>query len=210
MLLAFKSINIKYIILLILITFLILFISISINIYNKNKLDKLNKEYNAYKEISNIIQKESNKAIASLESAIKDKDKQISTALKSIENLKKEDIKKEIKIEALEKEREGLTDPTAIISNLENQVAGWKERFTLARQEIEEKDKIIFNLTETYNIQLNISAEYKKQLMTVVNERGALEKVNKILMRTNRSEKAQKYVAIGAVIVAIIFIVRGG
>ena len=50
-----------------------------------------------------------------------------------------------------------------IIENLKSQIIVWRDKFTLAQQEISNKDKIIFNLTEKYNSQVIISDQWKKQ-----------------------------------------------
>lgn len=53
-------------------------------------------------------------------------------------------------------------DKDAQISNLTEQVNTWKKRFTLARDIITDKDKIIFNLNEKYESQLRISVDFEK------------------------------------------------
>jgi len=53
-------------------------------------------------------------------------------------------------------------DTEAIIANLTEQVDAWKQRFTLARDIITDKDKIIFNLNEKYDSQVKISIDFEK------------------------------------------------
>lgn len=93
----------------------------------------------------------------------------IDSLMTVVSGLEEKDEYKNATIEKLEKENEGLTDKDEIIANLNDQVRAWKERFTLAQQQIEAKGGIIFDLKAKYDSEheLRLSLEgivfdYKK------------------------------------------------
>lgn len=101
-------------------------------------------------------------------SEIKDREKLIKelTAVNealevNIEKVRAESNRLDTRIQELETEREALTDKDEVIANLEAQVSAWREKFSLARDEIEIKDRQLFNLTEKYEAQLAISNHWK-------------------------------------------------
>jgi len=140
---------------------LIFFTVKSCNLYDENSV--LKGKYATYQTLAKEHTKLMQAAIVEQEKKIKElEQKQIIYE----ENIKK----KEGQIASLhgttgelEKQRRELTDKDAIIANLDTQIAAWKEKFSLAQSVIEEKDKIIFNLTEKYDAQVTISNSYKLQ-----------------------------------------------
>lgn len=80
-------------------------------------------------------------------------------------------------------------DKDAQITNLESQVTIWKEKFTLAQNIITDKDSIIFNLTNQYKIQLNVSNEYKTLYENELNLRIKCEVLLKATTRKLHTAK---------------------
>jgi chromosome segregation ATPase len=72
------------------------------------------------------------------------------------------------RIASLEAEYRALgNDKDGQIENLKSQVKAWSERFSLVMLELEDKDKIIFDLKQKYDFQVQITmkwqADYAKQ-----------------------------------------------
>jgi len=89
------------------------------------------------------------------------------------------------------------------IVNLESQVNTWKEKFTLAELIISDKDNIIFNLKEQYELQLEVSVEYKTLYETQVQltDRGyTLLSITQRKLRTAR---------VGGTVKNVIIVVAG-
>ena len=133
---------------------LIFFTVKSCNLYDENSV--LKGKYETYRTLAKEHTKLMQAAIAEQEKKIKElEQKQIIYE----ENIKKKEgqiASLHVTTGELKKQRRELTDKDAIIANLDTQVAAWKEKFSLAQSVIEEKDKIIFNLTEKYDAQVTI------------------------------------------------------
>lgn len=107
---------------------------------------------------------EADKRIADLIAVDVEKDKQIAVLNATIA-VKNSSIKilheKTAKLEVEFALYATLHDKDAQIVNLQEQVNVWKQKFDLAESTIADKDGIIFSLTEKYDAQVKISAEWK-------------------------------------------------
>jgi len=134
-------------------------------------------------------------------------------SLNTVIATKEDDITKLVgKAGKWEQAEAAIVDKDEMIANLRQQVSTWKSAFTLAREQSEAKDEIIFNLTEKYNVQVKISAEYKalwqgeKALRTNAELRiGVLEKQAGSLWSLDLGNKA---VVLGLVALAVFGLVK--
>ena len=88
------------------------------------------------------------------------------------------------------------------VVNLEGQLNIWKDKFTLATKIIADKDAIIFNMIDQYELQLGVSAEYKDLYETQIQltDRGyTLLNIAERKIRTARFGGTIKTIAIGAI-----------
>jgi len=106
-----------------------------------------------------------------------------------------------------------IQDKDELITNLRSQIETWGERFTLAQQIIEEKDKIIFSLKEQYALQVKITLEKDGQILS----RDELIGIKDMRIAGLESElKKQKYwgavntwLGRGAIVYVIIDLAKG-
>ena len=140
---------------------LIFFTVKSCNLYDENSV--LKGKYETYQALAKEHTKLMQAAIAEQEKKIKELEQKQTIYEESIKKKEGQIANLHGTTAELEKKRRELTDKDAIIANLDTQVAAWKEKFSLAQSVIEEKDKIIFNLTEKYDAQVTISNSYKLQ-----------------------------------------------
>ena len=127
----------------------------------KNK--ELKAQYEAMKKSTQSDKVVSDKVISDQEKKIADLDTKNKEHQATIASLKKKLIPLDQTTSALEAARKTLTNKDDIIANLDQQVAAWKQKFTLAQDIIAEKDAIIFGLTDKYEAQVKISAELRKE-----------------------------------------------
>ena len=97
------------------------------------------KEYLELKKHSEMEIYKLNAAIDSANTVIADKEEEIET--------------RDDRLKALREAQKVLTNKDDIIENLKTQIFVLDEKFTLARQQLKEKDLIIFALTEKYELE---------------------------------------------------------
>lgn len=156
-------------------------------LYDENSV--LKGKYEAYRAIAIEDIRQAQGVIAEQEKKIKALDEKQKTLEASIEKKNGQIKTLNLATAELEKQRKELTDKDEIIANLDAQIAAWKEKFFIAQSIIEEKDKIIFSLTEKYEAQIKISNSYKLMYEDMVKVNAVAELRIKRLereLRTNR------------------------
>ena len=149
---------------------IILFVSFVASLKKSNDLNSENQELKIKEADLEIRLKETdakaNEIIDQYEKRIAELQGNIDSSNTVISNLGGESSVLEAKIKSLERVQETITDKDELIQNLQSQVNLWKERFSLAQAEIEEKDKIIFSLTEQYESAKGIIIKKDKQILS--------------------------------------------
>jgi hypothetical protein len=181
---------------------LFIFLQRGCNVYDR--YSELKGLYEGGKAEAEKEKQEAQKVIQELKKEIGEKDKLIALAEDNVIELKKRDEYKTQDLEKLESEVVNLKDNGRIIENLIGQVAIWKQRFSLAQNQLAEKDKIIFSLTEKYDAQLKISIQweglYNRQfgLNKILEDRVAL--ADKKISRLSFESKIEKVLITGFII----------
>jgi septal ring factor EnvC (AmiA/AmiB activator) len=181
---------------------LFIFLQRGCNVYDR--YSELKGLYEGNKAEAEKEKQEAQKVIQELKKEIGEKDKLIALAEDNVIELKKRDEYKTQDLEKLESEVVNLKDNGRIIENLIGQVAIWKQRFSLAQNQLAEKDKIIFSLTEKYDAQLKISIQweglYNRQfgLNKILEDRVAL--ADKKISRLSFESKIEKVLITGFII----------
>ena len=179
-----------------------IFLHRSCNIYDR--YSELKGLYEGNKAQTEKEKQESQKAIQELKKEIGEKEKSIALSEANVINLKKRDEFKSQDLKKLESEIINLKDKDKIIENLKSQINVWSERFTLAQNQLAEKDKIIFSLTEKFNAQVKISIQweglYNRQvgLNKILEDRIAL--ADKKISRLGFESKIEKVLITGLAI----------
>ena len=125
-------------------------------------------EYQALKGISaeneRIAKEKIADAHADIDNLVEDNRQlhlQISESVGNISNLDGDVVRLEDELATIRTEAETIPNLKEQIVNLEGQVNICKERFTLAENIIADKDEIIFNLKEQYELQIGISVNFE-------------------------------------------------
>lgn len=126
-----------------------------------DKYSELKGQYDAYKQDVNEKEQKAKKTISEQETKIEKLQESTDKLIVELDTIEKKTVVKDSEIGSLEEELKGLKGKDEIIVNLKSQVVVWKEKFSLAQQTIERKDKIIFNLSEKYDAQLRITETWK-------------------------------------------------
>ncbi len=127
-----------------------------------DKVSELKGEHEALQIAYADLDMKSREMIAAYQQDIAAKDKAIAEANHTVGIIKDKLKTKDAAIADLEAEYVNLGEnKDAKISNLQAQIAVWKDKFTLAEGIIAEKDAIIFDLTAKYETQVKITLEWK-------------------------------------------------
>ena len=127
----------------------------------KGELKESKGAHENQKMVTTEVQLEADKRIAGLVEKLSKRDDKIESLYTEIRKKVLIDVEEERRIEELEAEEIVLVDKDEIIDNLHSQISGWKERFTLVSGIVEDQKKIIFSLTEKYDIQVKITLEWE-------------------------------------------------
>lgn len=146
---------------------------------SRGKLDISRNGHEDQKIATLEVQLKADKKISDLLTVLSKKDEEIEHLETGIRKRDLKDVEKERKIEELEKEEIVLVDKGEIIVNLHAQISGWKERFALASNTIDDKDKIIFSLRAQYDIQVKITLEWETKFNAERALRASAENVIK-------------------------------
>ena len=195
--------NYKYIIAILILVIII----IAFGAYKRSqdaKLYRIEGLYEGNKAEAEKEKQEAQKVIQELKKEIGEKDKLIALAEDNVIELKKRDEYKSQDLAKLESEVVNLKDKDKIIENLKSQINVWSERFTLAQNQLAEKDKIIFSLTEKYNAEVKISIQweglYNRQvdLNKILEDKGKV--ADKKIARLGFESKIEKVLITGFII----------
>lgn len=169
------------------------------------KLDIAKGNHENQKIVTAEVQLEADKNIAGLVEKLSKRDDKIESLHTEIRKKVLVDVEEERKIEELEAEEIVLVDKDEIIDNLHSQISGWKERFTLVSGIVEDQKKIIFSLTEKYDIQVKITLEVENKLKSEKALRISAENVIKEATKEIRVLKFKSKLKTGGIaLVAVV------
>ena len=167
-------------------------------------------------ELQNDLQHQdqiSKEAIAEYEKKIAELNGNIDSSNTIIAGIGEKDEALADRTKRLEAARREITNKDALISNLEQQVETWRARFSLAQDTIAEKDKIIFSLTDKYEIQLKITKEREAQILARDNlleiKDLRIAGLEKQIARDHFWSKAKSYALVGTLGYVLIDIIAG-
>jgi chromosome segregation ATPase len=154
--------------------------------YLHNKDIELKTQYETLKKDTALLEQTKQVELAALTKQIaqlQEKNAQSEQVIVRLQN-QQESLNKPLS--ELEAVRKTLTDKDAIISNLDKQVALWKEKFSLAQEIIANKDSVIFSLTEQYKAQVQIAENWKREYTGEYNLRVLAEQRIAVLEKSNK------------------------
>jgi len=173
------------------------------------KIGHLEGQIEEISAISETDRKAAEKTIAEQTKIIGDMTKKIEVA--NTEVFKKNEQIKSVNmtLEELDKQYKTLTDCPLQRDNLTKQVTAWKDKFSLAKGIIEDKDGIIFSLTDKYEAQIKITAAVQVQLDNCTTMQTLLEKEVTALKWELRKSRLVGSVKTGIVLAAAGYVIYG-
>lgn len=154
------------------------------------KLNIARNDYENQRVVTVGVQLEADKKIEGLIEELSNRDLRIETLVISIDKRELRDVEKERLLEELEAEEIVLVDKDEIIDNLHSQISGWKERFTLASDTIDDQRQIIFSLKEKYDIQVNITLAWEAKFNS---ERALRIRAEDVIKESVKQIRALKF-----------------
>lgn len=168
--------------------------------------DKLNYWKGQYQELKNITEADEKIKLAAI-ADLEEKNSLLQGAIDSantiIVNLEESQANADISISDLNTALVKAKTDAERVPILTALVDEWKDKFSLAQKEIAEKDRVIFSLTEQYQAEMQISANYKvlwekEHTLRLKCEKG-IGLFDKRIATLQRQVKLTRVVALGAV-----------
>jgi hypothetical protein len=178
-----------------------------------NKIDYWKGQYDTERKINVAAEEISLRKIGELEDQIALKDSAIDSANTVIATLQDKQVIKDGQISSLNVSLSEATTDAERVPILVSLVDEWKGKFTLAQSTIAEKDKIIESATIKYNLQVQISDEYKagweREKALRLNCEAGLGLKDKRINQLERQNRAKNILGVaGWGVAAIVSIVK--